>query len=106
MKSNLKRRGRREQGRGPVFEIRKALEVFEGRTITQEKWADRIGVSVATVCRCEKQGVLPQSKASRSLLLALAPPLISEEEVKALMKSLSSDHEAPEVIDKPAQVVA
>jgi DNA-binding XRE family transcriptional regulator len=76
------------KGRGPVFEIRTALDILDKRAggagWSQERLAQAIGCSRRTVQTCESTGTLPQSPACQSLLHALAPPL-SEREGKELL---------------------
>jgi DNA-binding XRE family transcriptional regulator len=75
-------RGDTSTGYGPVYEIRRALG------LSQAEMAYKIGCCRDTIQRCERDGVLPHSRASQSLLYALAPPL-DERQGRMLMKKLN-----------------
>jgi DNA-binding transcriptional regulator YiaG len=81
---NIGKPSPRTAGRGPVYEIRVALQM------TQQQLADEIGCGIATVQRCEATGTLPNSRAVQSKLHELAP-LISEADGQALMEEKHAD---------------
>lgn len=57
-----KKMGRPSLGSGPVFVARQA------HGLSQTEMAERLGVGIATIKRCERDGVVPQSAASRKIL--------------------------------------